>query len=169
MTTRISATALALSASAFIALAVSEHYTEEAIIPTKNDRPTVGFGSTFNADGSPVRKGDKIDPVRALVTAGAHIGKQEVIFRNTIPGVKLHQAEYDVYVDWIYQYGTGAWMRSSMREHLLRGEYRAACDALLKYKFSGGFDCSTPGNKVCRGVWTRQLERHKNCVAAGVA
>ena len=26
------------------------------------------------------------------------------------------------------------------------------------------FDCSTPGNKVCRGVWTRQLERHQKCM-----
>ena len=52
-----------------------------------------------------------------------------------------------------------------MRTHILAGEYRQACDALLLYKFSGGYDCSTPGNKRCWGVWDRQLKRHKKCVA----
>jgi hypothetical protein len=28
------------------------------------------------------------------------------------------------------------------------------------------FDCSTPGNKVCRGVWTRQQARHAACMEA---
>ena len=28
------------------------------------------------------------------------------------------------------------------------------------------YDCSTPGNKVCRGVWTRQQARHAACMEA---
>ena len=36
--------------------------------------------------------------------------------------------------------------------------------ALLAYRFSGGYDCSTPGNKRCAGVWTRQLERYETCM-----
>ncbi len=28
------------------------------------------------------------------------------------------------------------------------------------------FDCSAPGNKVCRGVWTRQQARHAACMEA---
>ena len=163
---RVVVASLSLSAAAFIGLVMDENYTDTAVIPTKNDRPTVGFGSTFHADGSPVKMGDRTTPVRALVTAQAHISREEAIFRASLEGAELHQAEFDVYMDWVYQYGTGAWSKSSMRRLILAGDYAAACDALLRYRFSGGFDCSTPGNKRCAGVWTRQLERHAKCMEA---
>jgi lysozyme len=163
---RIAAAALALSASAFVAILSSEGYTDAAVIPTKNDRPTVGFGSTFRDDRAPVQLGDRITPVRALQRAAAHLTNEETAFRASIPGVDLHQVEYDVYMDWVYQYGTGAWRASTMRRQLLAGQYGAACDALLLYKKSGGYDCSAPGNRTCPGVWTRQLVRHKKCVEA---
>src|SRR5674476_16837 len=96
---------LTLSASAFIGLVVHEHYTDTAVIPTHNDRPTVGFGSTFNEDGTPVKLGDTTTPVRALIKAQAHISKAEGLFRELLPDVKLYQGEYDLYMDWTYQYG----------------------------------------------------------------
>lgn len=163
---RVAVGGLALSAAGFIGIALSEQYVGTAMIPTKNDRPTVGFGSTFHEDGVPVKLGETTTPTRALVMAAAHIGKEEKIFRASLPGVKLYQDEYDVYMDWVYQYGTGAWAKSSMRSRLLTGDYAGACKALLLYKFSGGYDCSKPGNKVCAGVWTRQIERHKKCMEA---
>lgn len=162
---RIIVASLTLSAAALVGIAVSEGYTERAVIPTKNDRPTLGHGSTFHVDGTPVKLGDKTDPVRALVTLQAHISKEEASFQRSLVGASLYQHEYDAYTDFVYQFGQGRWWSSSMRRHVLAGEYRQACDALLKYKFSGGYDCSTPGNKVCSGVWTRQLKRHQKCTA----
>nr|WP_307742537.1 glycoside hydrolase family protein [Massilia varians] len=155
-----------MSAVAFVGILTGEDYTETAVIPTKNDRPTVGFGSTFKEDGTPVKMGDRITPVRAVQRAAAHLSKEEGAFRASLPGVALHQAEYDLYVDWVYQYGIGAWRASSMRRELIAGRYPQACAALLLYKKSGGYDCSIPGNKVCAGVWTRQLERHRKCMEA---
>lgn len=163
---RLLVASLSLSGAALVGLLVSEGYTDKAIIPTVNDRPTVGFGSTYHENGKAVKMGETTTPVRALIKAQAHISKEEERFRASLPGVKLHQAEYDLYMDWVYQFGTGNWIKSSMRRHLLAGNYRAACDSLLLYKFSGGYDCSTPGNKRCAGVWTRQLERHAACLAA---
>lgn len=163
---RVAVAALSLSAAGFLGIVTSESYTDRAVIPTMNDRPTVGFGSTFNEDGTAVRLGDATTPVRALIKAQAHITREEAIFRDSLPGVAMHQAEYDTFVDWTYQYGTGAWQSSSMRRELMSGNYAAACNALLKYRFSGGHDCSIPGNKVCAGVWTRQLERHRKCMGA---
>ena len=163
---RIAVGGLALSAAGFLGMVVSEGYTERSVVPTKNDRPTIGFGSTFHEDGAVVRMGESTTPVRALIKAQAHIGKEEAIFRASLPGVALHQAEYDVYVNWVYQYGTGAWAASTMRRELLAGRYKQACNGLLLYKKSGGYDCSIPGNKICAGVWTRQLERHKKCMEA---
>ena len=163
---RMAVAGLALSAAAFIGIAIEENYTDSAIIPTKGDRPTLGLGSTFHEDGTPVKIGEKTTPVRALIKAGAHISKEEARFRASLPGVELHQAEYDIYMNWVYQYGTGRWTTSSMRKYLLVGDYRAACGALLLYKKSAGYDCSIPGNKICHGVWERQLKRHAACMGA---
>ncbi len=178
---------MSLSAAGLIGMVVKEHYTSTAVVPTQGDRPTVGFGSTVHEDGTPVKMGDTTTPVRALIKAQAHISREEAIFRGSLPGVALHQGEYDLYMDFVYQYGTGAWLRSDMRRLLQGGSYQRACDALLAYRKMTSdrqegpgwtvsrvdaqgrptrweFDCSTPGNKVCRGVWTRQLERHQKCM-----
>lgn len=165
MSARLVVASLSLSAAALVGIVAHEGYTDKAVIPTVNDRPTVGFGSTFHENGQAVKIGETTTPVRALIKAQAHISKEEERFRASLPGVKLHQAEYDLYMDWVYQFGTGNWIKSSMRRNLLAGNYRAACESLLLYKFSGGYDCSTPGNKRCAGVWTRQQERHARCLS----
>lgn len=160
---RVAVGALSLSLVAFVGLVGHESFVGEAMIPTKGDRPTVGLGSTFWEDGRAVRLGDKITPQRAIQLAATHISKEEEIFRASLPGVALHPGEYDLYMDWVYQYGTGAWRKSSMRSHLLDGSYLASCKALLAYRFAAGYDCSTPFNKRCSGVWTRQLDRFADC------
>jgi hypothetical protein len=178
---RIAVALLTLSASGLIAIATQESYTDHAVIPTKGDRPTMGFGSTFKEDGSPVKIGDRTDPVRALHIVQAHISRCEQQFRDSLTGVYLTQGEYDLYLDFAcYQYGMGKWRGSSMRRHLLATndaqtpvwaaeEYRAACDALLLYRRAGGYDCSTTidgkPNRRCWGVWERQQKRHAKCLA----
>lgn len=166
MKKRVLAAALTLSAAGLIGIAQHEGFTDKAIIPTKNDVPTIGFGSTYYPDGSRVKMGDRITPHRALVVMKAHIDKDEKAFRESLKGVYLHQEEFDLYMDWVYQYGITAWRKSSMLRNLKAGNYKAACDSLLLYKYSGGYDCSIPGNKICSGVWKRQLERHAKCLEA---
>ena len=82
---------MSLSAAGLIGLVVRESYTDKATVPTQGDRPTVGFGSTFHEDGTPVQMGDTTTPVRALIKAHAHITKDEAAFRASLPGVALHQ------------------------------------------------------------------------------
>lgn len=164
---RLTVAALSLSAAAIVGLVVHEGYTERAVIPTQGDVPTLGFGSTVHEDGRRVRMGERTDPVNALKKAHAHITRDEQRFRDSLAGVHLTQGEYDVYMDWVYQYGMGAWHKpKSPRTWLLQGEHVAACDALLHWRFVGSYDCSTPGNRRCMGVWTRQQARHKACLEA---
>ena len=158
--------ALTLSFAAAVNIAVHEGYTTNAVIPTEGDVPTYGYGSTVKPDGSRVRMGERTDPVNALKKAQAHISRDEARFRASLPGVSLTQGEYDVYLDFTYQYGLGNWEKSGMRRELLAGRHRAACDALLRYRFAAGYDCSTPGNRRCMGVWTRQQARHRACLEA---
>lgn len=157
---------LSLSAAGFIALVVSEGWIDVARPPVQGDRPTAGFGSTYHIDGTPMKLGDKLTPVQALKTAQAHISADEQRFRDSLPGAEMTQVEYDVYINFVYQYGIGTWLNSSMRRNLLNGDNLKACDSLLKYKYQDGFDCSTPNNKRCAGVWTRQLDRHAKCTEA---
>lgn len=166
MKNRIMVAVLSLSATALVGLALDESYTSGAIIPTRGDVPTLGFGSTTHADGRPVRMGDTTTPTKALARTLQYIQADEADMRKSLDGVALHQAEYDVYIDWRYQYGASRWRNSSMLRELRAGNYVAACHALLEYKFSDGYDCSTPGNRRCMGVWTRQLKRHAQCMAA---
>jgi lysozyme len=165
---RLVVAALSLSAAGLVGIVAHEGYTDSAVVPTKGDRPTVGFGSTFHEDGKPVRVGDRTDPVRALVKAKSHIDREERAFRETLPGVRLTQGEYDLYLDFTYQYGLTNWRTSSMRKRLRAGEYHAACDALLQWRKAAGYDCSTlvggKPNRRCWGVWERQLERHAKCI-----
>lgn len=140
------------------------------MIPTKGDVPTIGNGSTRYEDGSKVKMGDTITRSRAAVLARNLMTADEKRFATSLPGATLYQAEFDVYMNFTGQFGIGNWRGSSMRREILAGNYAAACHALLKYKFSGGYDCSTlvggKPNKVCYGVWTRQLARHKACMEA---
>lgn len=163
---RIAAGLLTMSVAGFLAWTQSEGRTLVAIIPTAGDVPTIGHGSTRYEDGSRVRMGDRITPARARALARNLMAEDERRLQASLPGVALYQEEFDVYVDFIGQYGIGNWRQSSMRRHLIAGRYREACGALLLYRFSAGYDCSTPGNRRCAGVWTRQLERHSKCMAA---
>ena len=164
--TKISVVLLAASAAFFTLVKNDEGFTAKPKVPVKGDRPTQGHGSTFKPDGSPVKMSD---PPITRATADKwlrnDVSKREVAFKNSLKGVKLSQAEYDLYLDFSYQYGTSAFANSSMFRNLKAGKYRAACDSLLKYKYVAKRDCSIRKNN-CFGVWTRQVERHKKCLEA---
>ncbi|MNZ79335.1 hypothetical protein D3C78_979360 [compost metagenome] len=162
--------ALTLSAAGFAAWVGSEGFAPAPHVPTKGDVPTIGHGSTRYEDGSPVRLTDPpITRERALQLARNLHSEEEQRFRASLPGVALHQEEYDLYLDFTGQFGIGNWRTSSMRRHLLAGEYRQACDALPLWRRQAGRDCSLPQNwgpKGCKGVWTRQQERLAKCLGA---
>lgn len=163
---RVSVGLLTVSLAGFGAWKASEGFTDTAVIPTKGDVPTIGHGSTRYEDGKPVKMGDTITRPRAELLARNLMTQDERQFAASLPGVKLHQVEFDLYMDFTGQYGIGNWRSSSMRRDLIAGEYSQACTDLLKYRYAAGFDCSTPGNKRCWGVWSRQLERNAKCKAA---
>lgn len=163
---RIAVGLLTLSAAGFASWQAQEGYSSTAIIPVKDDVPTLGHGSTRWEDGRPVRMSDTITPARAVILAKALNSQEEKRFAASLPGVKLQQVEFDLYMDFVGQYGSGTWAKSSMRRELLAGNYVQACRALIKYRFVKGYDCSTPGNTRCFGVYTRQLKRHTQCMAA---
>lgn len=169
---RIAVALLTLSAAGFATWQASEGFTPAPVIPTKGDVPTIGHGSTRYEDGTPVKLTDPpITRKRAEELARNLNREAERAFIASIPGVQLTQGEFDLYMDYVGQFGLKNWRESSMRRLVLAGQFRQACDALLLWRKQAGRDCSLPENsgpQGCRGVWIRQQERHARCVAEQV-
>ncbi|HET8883013.1 MAG TPA: glycoside hydrolase family protein [Solimonas sp.] len=167
--TRIAVALLTMSAAGFAAWKANEQFAPAPMIPTRGDVPTIGYGSTHYEDGRPVRLTDPaISRQRAEQLARNILSDDERRFRESLPDVYMTQGEYDLYLDFVGQYGIGNWRKSSMRRLLLDGEYAQACEALLAWRKQAGRDCSLPQNwgpHGCKGVWTRQLDRHAKCLA----
>ena len=154
--------ALSVSAAAFVALIAHEGWTEKAVIPVKGDVPTVGPGLTKRPDGSPVQMGDTIKPVEGVKRSLAHIQKDEGAVKRCVTA-PLHQREYDLMVDFAYQYGSAALCSSSIVRLANAGDYAGSCKAYERFRFVAGRDCSVRSNG-CYGVWTRSQERAQKCM-----
>lgn len=152
---RMQISTLVLSASALVGLAVSEGYSDQAIITVPGDVPTLGFGSTAHADGAAVRMGDKTTPVRALVALLDHASRYERAVKRCAP-VPMHPWEYEAYVRLTYNIGEGAFCRSTLASKLNAGDYAGACDQVLKWdRFNG---------KPLRGLTLRRQAEHAMCI-----
>lgn len=159
---KVITTVLFGSLALFTGIKVNEGYTPKPIIPTKGDVPTIGHGTTVYPNGVRVKITDKaITRQTAEYYLKSHVSQVEKQLKASIPNVKLTQTEYDVYVDFIYNFGIGNFNKS-IRTNLLAGNYVQACKSLLKYRFTAGRDCAVRSNN-CYGVYTRQLKRYDKC------
>lgn len=156
---------LAASAAFFSSLELHEGYSAK---PYKDSGGVVtqGIGSTVKPNGQSIKMTDPlITRKTAQEWAKAHVAKDEVVFRKSMPGVKLSQVEYDIYLDFTYNFGQANWNQSSMLRNLKAGQYVQACKSLLKWKYVAKKDCSIRKNG-CYGVWIRQQERYQKCMGA---
>lgn len=163
--TKISVVLLAASAAFFTTLEIHEGYSAKPYKDT-GGVVTQGIGSTVKPNGQPIKMTDPVITRKtAQEWAKAHVSKDEVAFRKSLQGVRLSQVEYDTYLDFTYNFGQANWNGSSMLRNLKAGQYKQACDSLLKWKYVAKRDCSVRSNN-CYGVWTRQVERHAKCMGA---
>lgn len=125
---------------------------------------TIGTGTTVYPNGKTVKITDPpITKKQAAEYLQFHMNKDAKIFNKTLIGIPLSQTEYDLYMDFTYQFGTGAWSQSSMLRNLKSRNYVQACKSLLKWKYAAKRDCSIRSNN-CYGVWTRQQARYQKCM-----
>lgn len=144
---------LVLSASALVGMAVHEAFRSTAYLPTPNDVPTIGFGTTGG-----VQMGDKITVERALVRLLADADKFQADLKACIGDVPLHQYEWDAYVSWAYNVGTGAACRSTLVRRLQARDYAGACAELLRWNKQAG--------QVLRGLTIRRQDEYRKCMGA---
>lgn len=156
--TRVVVASLALSAAAFVGILTREGYTEQAIIPVPGDVPTAGFGTTQG-----VTMKTRLPPVQAVQRALTDAAEYEAAVKRCVKA-PLYQEEYDLYVDLTYNIGPNAFCNSSIVRMLNAQDYAQACERILDWKKFKGFDCSTPGNKICFGLWKDRLRLHEKCM-----
>ena len=155
MINRQGVAALVLSASALIGIAVHEGYREEAYIPVPGDVPTIGFGSTTNLDGSPVRLGQRTTSVEALKRLGKDVEKFETAVKTCAP-VPMYQYEFDAYVSLTYNIGPNAFCKSTLAKKLVQYDYEGACKEILRWdRFQG---------KPLKGLTIRRQEEYETCI-----
>lgn len=141
--------ALTLSAAGLVGIAQYEGYTEEAVIPVKGDKPTIGFGATEG-----VKLGDKTTPHEALKRALRDTGIAENAVQRCAH-VPLAQHEYDAYVSLAYNIGQTAFCSSTLVKRLNAGDYAGACAEISRWnKFKG---------RELRGLTARREKERAQC------
>lgn len=154
--------ALALSAAGLVGIALHEGYSDKVIVPVKGDVPTIGFGSTAG-----VKPGDTTTPPQALARALQDVQRFEGALKQCVR-VPLHPHEYDAYVSFAYNVGSGAFCGSTLVKVLNQGDYPAACAQLLRWTFFQGKDCALPQNaRLCGGLAARRQQEYQQCMGGG--
>lgn len=148
---RIAAKALALSASALVAIATWEGYSENAYTDIVGVW-TVGFGTTHG-----VKQGHKTDPVAALNRKLSDVQKFEGAIKQCV-NVPLHQYEYDAYLSLAYNIGPTAFCNSTLVRRLNAQDYEGACKEILRWNRAGG--------QVVKGLDNRRKAEYQKCIGS---
>ena len=155
---------LSLSAAALVSVVLHEGYSDRAIIPVKGDVPTIGFGTTGG-----VKLGDTITPPKALARALSDVQQFEGALKSCVT-VSLAQHEYDAFVSFSYNVGSGAFCKSTLVRKLNRGDYPGACAELLRWTWFQGKDCAAPENaRLCGGLAKRRQTEYRQCLGEGTS
>ncbi len=153
---------LLLSVLGFTGIAINEGYQDTAY----NDGggvQTIGFGTTTHPDGSPVKPGEKTNPVRALIALQSHVNQTETAIRTCIGDVPLYQYEWDAYVSLAYNIGTGAFCSSTLVKKLqqIPPDYIGACTQIKRWNKDNGH--------VVAGLTNRRAQEYARCLGKGEA
>jgi len=149
---RLLATALSLSAAGLVGIALHEGYTGHAVVPVRGDVPTVGFGTTRNEDGSPVRMGQTTTPPKALALLLADASRaQQAVARCT--KVPMTQQQFDQLLSLAYNIGEGAFCSSTLVRKLNAGDCHGAAAEFSRWNKVRG--------RVVAGLVQRRAEERR--------
>lgn len=149
MNPRIVVASLTLSGAGLIGIAVHEDWRDTAYLPTKDDVPTIGFGSTKD-----VKLGDRITVTRGLVRLKEDATEAEKAVRKCAP-VPMFQHEFDAWVSFTFNVGSGAFCSSTAAKLLNEGKYAEACAQMDRWVYQG--------KNVLPGLVKRRAEERKLC------
>lgn len=149
-----------VTAAILSAIATYESFVPQAMLPLKEDRPTVGYGSTYYEDGTPVKLGDTITKERAQILLKNVADQTAQQMLKCLGDVPLYEYEWNAYVSFTYNVGTKAFCSSTLLKKLKQHppDYAGACKELLRWTKQNG--------KVVRGLVNRRQQEYKMCMGA---
>ena len=124
-----------------IGLTLLKHFEQcrlPAYCPTPDDVPTIGWGTTRNADGSAIRPGDHWDQAKcdARLAADLQILAGKVI--ESIAAAPTTQPQFDALIVLAYNIGAGALAASTLLRYQRAARYADAADAFSDWRFQRG-------------------------------
>ena len=142
--------AMSLGAATLVGIAGHEQYRGVAYMPTPNDVPTLGFGSTAG-----VKMGDKIDPVRALVRLQQELDDVYVAGVKSCIKVPMYDYEFGASVSLAYNIGVKAFCGSTVARRFNAEDYAGACAGFSAWNKQAG--------RVLPGLVKRRAEERAIC------
>lgn len=109
----------------------------KAYMPTKNDRPTIGWGTTVYPNGKPVQMGDVITAAQADEYFMHDVRKFED-YVNEIITRELTQNQFDAIVSLVYNIGMTAFRNGSVDDKINAGNDAAALATWAQYVNQAG-------------------------------
>ena len=146
----------ALAVTAAMAAGVSQHegFRDKSYMPTPDDRPTIGYGTTFHPDGRPVQMGEKITKERAIVYLHNDLNKFANAVKRCAP-VPMHDYEFGAFVSLTYNIGEVAFCKSTISKRLKDGDYAGACRGIEAWVYQAG--------KPLKGLIARRAQERAIC------
>lgn len=121
-------------------LKLTKQFEGIRLAPYKDVRgiATIGFGSTFYLDGTPVKITDKkitMEQAETLLQSALNaLGEQ----LNKLVIVHINQNQIDALLDFTYNIGIGAFSKSTLLKTLNEGKIEEAGKCLLSWQYAGG-------------------------------
>lgn len=143
------AAGMSISAAALLGIAAHEGFRGTAYKDVTGV-PTIGYGETHG-----VHMGETITKDRAFkqLSESADIHAKQMVRCIHVP---ISQGEYDAYIDFTYNVGSGAFCTSTLNKKLNSGDYEGACKELLKWTKAGGKDQP--------GLVKRRHDEYNTCI-----
>lgn len=120
--------------------------------------PTICYGETRGVQMG--QKRSLSDCQKQLIQSAGEHAKALVGLPESLPDVVLLGS-----LDMAYNVGVSGFSNSTVKRRLKQGDYRAAGQSVLQWKYitlnGKKYDCSIKGNKVCYGLWKRRLWQSK--------
>jgi len=110
----------------------------KAYMPTPNDRPTIGYGATFNPDGTPVRMGQVWTQAQANDAFDHDIQKYGAKVAALLGDDPTTPAQFGAMTSLAYNIGLGAFGNSTVLRKHREGKFAAAADAFLLWNKQAG-------------------------------